>query len=137
MWKLIGISVGVLIGLIVLSVAMMYVSGTISILTAPFRGHVATVEETTANPNFRISAYNSFFDKCASVVAMEQRINLLESKPNLTDKEQTELRGMKGIHADLVSRYNNDVRKDYTVGQMRDSDLPYQLNINGGNTCGY
>lgn len=84
----------------------------------------------------RIAAYNHFFDLCASVQSNESRIDgLTDARAGATsDFERERLNvSLAGVHAlrmEAIRDYNADARKDYTIGQFRDSDLPYQLPAN-------
>jgi hypothetical protein len=37
------------------------------------------------------------------------------------------LTGVKGARHQAIAKYNQDVLKDYTEGQFKDRDLPYQI----------
>lgn len=133
--KTVALVIGAFIAIVGISVGLMYLFGFISMGTAEFRGNVGVVEDTRANSAFRIQAYERFFNLCAEVQSLESRIALLDNGVPLSDKESKERRGLQGIRASRIAQYNNDARKDYTVGQFRDSGLPYQLRMNGGNSC--
>lgn len=93
---------------------------------------------------FRITAYNHFFDLCAAVQGHEGQIESLQIQ--LTQTETTRSRelvlaslaGVTAQRARSIAQYNQDALKDYTQGQFMDSDLPYQLVVNtypeGGRT---
>lgn len=82
---------------------------------------------------FRIGAYQSFFNKCASIQALEYRLDDAFDQLNTAGTQEdrsrirTNIAGLQGLHAEAVTRYNTDARKNYTEGQFRDSDLPFQL----------
>lgn len=82
----------------------------------------------------RITSYNHFFDLCTSIQAHEGAIDALEDEFALYERGSddysrvaTNLTGVKAARAETIARYNNDAQKDYTIGQFRDSDLPYVL----------
>ncbi len=95
-------------------------------------GAVDAVEQIQSGAN-RISAYNHFFDLCAGVRADEVSLDAQHFQlQNTTDEFQrtrvlTNITGLMGHRAGLIEEYNANARKDYTVGQFRDSDLPYRL----------
>jgi len=84
--------------------------------------------------DFRIPAYNHFFDLCAAIQADEASLDAqsdeLSALTQGTRDYNRVLTNIAGIVADrqrAIAQYNADARKDYTIGQFRDSNLPYQL----------
>jgi len=81
----------------------------------------------------RISGYNHFFDLCASVqnaeAGIDQQTEQLKATtdPNEISRLQTNIGGLQMTRANGINQYNADASKDYTVGQFRDSMLPYHL----------
>lgn len=100
--------------------------------TAPIEGRVGAQEQIQSAPH-RIVAYNHFFDLCAGVRADEVSLDAQNDQLKATTDEfqrnriQTNITGLTGHRAGLIEEYNANARKDYTEGQFRDSDLPYQL----------
>jgi len=83
---------------------------------------------------FRIEAYQSFFAQCASIQGLEGQIDELErTLPRMIPGTRAHnytisaLTGTKGLRHNSIAKYNQDALKDYTEGQFRDRDLPYQL----------
>ncbi|OGY23554.1 MAG: hypothetical protein A2126_03000 [Candidatus Woykebacteria bacterium GWB1_45_5] len=83
---------------------------------------------------FRLEAYQSFFDQCASIQGLEGQIDeltaqLAQLEPGTRAYNYTlsSLTGAKGLRHNAIAKYNQDALKDYTEGQFRDNDLPYQL----------
>lgn len=130
----IGIIAVVVIFAIVFLVGV-YGFGFLKRTTADFRGETEAIEETQANGDYRIASYNHFYDLCASVKSLENKIDNMKSELEKTDKDQRELvlnasiTASKNKRAELINTYNADARKDFTVGQFRASDLPYQLDV--------
>lgn len=124
----------VAIGLIVAAV------WAITYYTADTRGKISANERIKADPNFRIAAYDQFFNLCSAIQGDEGRIasqqELLDSAT--TDEERRQVRttiaAIKGSRLAKINRYNADAARNYTVGQFRDSDLPYRLNPNDKET---
>lgn len=97
----------------------------------------------------RIPAYNHFFDLCASIQGNEAQIDALEQElehHSSGSKDHARvlanIAGVTAARQRAIAQYNADARKDYTIGQFRDSDLPYQLDTaeypeGGGTTCVY
>lgn len=121
--------------IIVVAVLCFVLTGGVWLLRVEFADEIgkgnAQIELQSA-PN-RISAYNQFFDACASIQALEISIDtqsaLLPLATNEYDKSRilTNLAGIQGQRASAIAQYNANAAKDWTVGQFRDSDLPYHL----------
>lgn len=100
--------------------------------TAPIEGRVGAQERIQSAPN-RIVQYDHFFNLCAGVRADEVSLDAQTEQLKATTDEfqrarvQTNITGLIGHRAGLIEEYNANARKDYTAGQFRDSDLPYQI----------
>jgi hypothetical protein len=114
--------------------------GLFSAGTAEVRGETGVRERTVADGNYRIAAYDRFFDLCAAVQAKEDAITALEaqqadatgtSKARITDN----LLALTTSRASLIRKYNADAAKEGTRGQFRASSLPYTLDPNRETTC--
>lgn len=115
-------------------------------ITADFRGASDAREKIHADGNFRIEAYDRFYNQCASVQSIEAAINAaraeLNTKPSARRREQinTNITALTAARADAVNQYNADARKSYTAGQFKASDLPSSLPIEapteGTTSCG-
>ena len=82
--------------------------------------------------DYRIQAYNSFFDRCAAVQTSETAIDttaaaLATAKGDDKSRLETNLQAQEINRAEAVNQYNADAAKSYTSGQFRASNLPYQL----------
>lgn len=114
-------------------------------VTADFRGQLSAREEILSGSN-RIAAYNHFFNLCSSIQGNEAQIDALETELETAEgkdksRVQASLTGVRAAREGAIARYNADSRRDYTIGQFRDLDLPYQLPTepyaSGGKTsCG-
>jgi hypothetical protein len=101
--------------------------------TADFKGQLTAREEILSGAN-RITAYNHFFNLCASVQASEGGLDALTTEltaytPGTSDYSRTltNITGVRANRARSIAQYNADAAKDYTTGQFRDLDLPYEL----------
>ena len=109
-------------------VGLIYLSGGISMLTAPFRGEVAEKEITEADGNYRISAYEEFYDNNARVEALNTQICTMKANTSLPDEQrETNVLALTNTRTDLVNEYNADARKTDTRAKFKASDLPYEL----------
>lgn len=133
--KVITAFAGVLIMIMILSSMWIFGWGFFQRATADFRGETAALEQIKADPNSRISAYEHFFNLCASVQGHEDTIRALQAE---LDGEPSESRAEQirgAITANQAARdgkirdYNSDAAQDFTVGQFRDADLPERLDV--------
>lgn len=101
-------------------------------VVAPWQGKLQARQQINSG-NFRIAAYDHFFNICAAVQTDEAAIDALNQELKSTNdpKELTRIginiTGNQVARAGAINQYNVDARKDYTEGQFKDSDLPYQL----------
>lgn len=84
--------------------------------------------------DFRIAAYESFFNQYASIKGLEGQIDELTAglatmEPGTREYTYTQsaLIGTKGLRHTAIQKYNADAAKNWTEGQFRDNDLPYQI----------
>lgn len=108
--------------------------------TADIRGRIEANEQLNS-AEFRIAAYEHFFNLCASVETLEDSLVSQESLLDNAEtvKERTRVRsniaGMEGQRARAINQYNVDVDKGYTLAQFMDNDLPFKLNIESETNC--
>lgn len=84
--------------------------------------------------DFRIAAYDHFFNQYASIKSLESQIDeltatlaLLEQGTREYNYTLTSLTGVKNLRHQAIQQYNADAMKDWTEGQFRDAQLPYQI----------
>src|SRR5699024_6135465 len=105
-------------------------------MTADFRGEKGEIEQSRADADYRINAYDQFNDKCAGIQTLESKITNLSDELEETEDEQrksvlnTSITASKNKRAELINDYNADARKEATRGQFKASDLPYEIDIN-------
>lgn len=80
----------------------------------------------------RINAYNHFFNQCGAVQKAEAGIGALEvqlESASVDDRDRvlSFLTGARVTRENAIVQYNADASKNYTIGQFRDLNLPYQL----------
>ncbi len=83
---------------------------------------------------FRIEAYQYFYNQYASIKGMEGKIDELTAQLKMLEPGTREynytlssLTGVKGLRHEAIQKYNADAQKGYTEGQFRDKSLPYQI----------
>lgn len=139
--KLVITSIVSLFIIALLFLVLVYGFGFLQRGTADFRGETSQIEQTKANSSYRIAAYDDFYDSCASVKSIEGKINNMEEELDETEETQrkttlkTSITAAKNKRAELIESYNADARKEATRGQFRDSDLPYELDIEEETVC--
>lgn len=139
-------SLGVLIVTILVASMWIFGWGFFQRSTANFRGETEQIEKTRANGDYRIAAYDHFFNLCASVQSKETTIKALEKelhrKPGPSEARTEQIYGAitanEAIRAETINQYNVDAEKAATIGQFKASNLPYELNVNAKETsCRY
>src|SRR3990167_3979702 len=81
----------------------------------------------------RITNYEHFFDMCAAVQGQEGSIDaqLVALGTAERDRDRSRINiniaALQSLRQQSIAQYNADAFKDYTRGQFRDSDLPYQI----------
>jgi len=128
-WKVIGLSVcfvacvwGLVAGIWGLGVATAGIYG---------RGEA---RKQIQSADFRIAAYNHFYNQYSSIKSLEgqigelaKQLDVLEAGTRDYSYALTNLTGVKNLRHQAIQQYNADARKSYTEGQFRASDLPYQI----------
>lgn len=140
--KAVGVAVGAFVLTVVVIVGLWAGGLVFQEKTASFRGRVDVANKTKANGNYRIAAYDHFFDLCVSVQNAEASISAqrdeLATDPSDERKGQisANIAALKAARASAVNQYNADARKAGTIGQFRDSGLPPVLDqTTEGTTC--
>ena len=107
--------------------------------TADTRGAIDARETILADGDFRIQAYQQFFDLCAGIEAQEGRADLFAADED-NPLASTNLQAVLAVRIGLVTEYNSLAARSWTEGQFRDEDLPYNIRIGWlpgeeGTTC--
>lgn len=129
-----GIFLGLFVTVVAASLLIWIVGYALAWWAAPWHGKLEARQEIQSGSS-RIANYNHFFNLCASVQSNEARVDELTTVIDVTqsqsekDRLQISLAGVRALRAEGINQYNVDARKDYTQGQFRDSDLPYQLSV--------
>lgn len=143
MSKKVTIIVSAVVIAVAIILASVYGGGLLQRMTADFRGETDQIEQTQADADYRISAYDQFYDKCAGIQTIESKIANLSDELEEAEDEQrksvlnTSITASKNKRAELINDYNADARKEATRGQFKASELPYEIDIEGETTtCG-
>lgn len=134
-----GTALAILGGITALVLVVALMIGTMAFgwgfswVTAPFRGAVDAREQIQASGTFRIEAYTSFYNQCASIQAlegdMETQVNFLSANTNDNDRRilLANITALEGTRAGAISRYNIDSHKQWTIAQFKSRALAYAL----------
>ena len=117
----IGIAIAAFIAIYVVGV---FLTGSLSIFTSDFRGEVEKHEQVEAQGEYRVAQYDYFFNLCGDIQAKQQNIKQLESLGPEYNEEVTANRMQLN---EMVSEYNSAASSEYTKGQFKDDELPYQI----------
>jgi hypothetical protein len=132
-WQVIRWTLGSIAVVLVLWMTIASAIWGFGVATAGIYGAGEARKEIQSAP-FRIEAYQYFFNQCASIQGLEGQIdeitvqlNAFEPGTRAYELTLSSLTGTKGLRHNAIAKYNQDALKDYTQGQFRDNDLPYQL----------
>lgn len=131
--KIIGWSILAILGVIALWLLLASAIWGFGVATAGIFGS-GEARKQIQSAEFRIEAYQTFFNQCGSIQGLEGQIDELEAQLNKFERGSREynitavsLAGVKGARHQAIARYNQDANKDYTEGQFRDKNLPHQI----------
>lgn len=131
MTKFVLIWIGAVIGVLLFVWVIAAAAFGLRVATAGLVG-AGEAHIKTQSADFRLYAYNHFFDLCASVQAnegaLDAQFDALSTAERPKDKARinSNIAGIKATRQANIARYNADALK-WTVGQFRDSDLPSRL----------
>lgn len=108
--------------------ALIYGGGWLQRLTADFRGETAQIEKVQADPNFRIAAYEQFYDRMGRIEALEQQICTMQEADLPENQTATNVLALTNQRIDLIEKYEADASKEDTRANFLASDLPYEIN---------
>jgi hypothetical protein len=115
-------------------------SYAIKYATADVRGSVAANELVRADGQFRVAAYDRFFDLCTSIQQDEARIDSLNKQLATADSSvevnriKATIPAVQSTRDGKIAQYNNDAQKVGTIGPFRSAGLPERLDVTQGRT---
>lgn len=124
-----GVSTPVIvIGALVLLLALPVGVWGFRVLTADAKGEGDQRIQTRGDANYRIAAYDRFFDLCASIQALEDQLGVMRADKSLPpDQRATNILALTNQRNTLIRQYNADAAKADTRGHFLSSDLPYSI----------
>ena len=103
------------------------------VFTSPIVGKGEAYKEIQSK-EFRLGAYNYFFNQYHSIIGLEGSIDenlatleLLEKGTKEYNRILTNVTALKSLRHQAIQEYNANATKEYTAGQFRDAQLPYQI----------
>ncbi len=118
---------GVVLGVVALSVG----GYVIQYYTADARGKVDQNEKVRADGDYRIAAYDQFFNQCSAIQAKELQIDQLDGTPVSDSWNQgmkdAAITAQQNTRISLITQYNADAAKHDTRGHFQASSLPYNI----------
>lgn len=122
-----------IVGVLVLLFALIAVPVAFKWYSAPFRGAIDAREQIQASGTFRIQAYESFYNRCASIMGLERNMDsqlvVFNATPDGNAKRISleSLAGMEGERNRAIAQYNVDSHKQWTSAQFKSESLIYEI----------
>lgn len=101
--------------------------------TAPLKGAQEARQIIQADGNFRLQAYNYFYNQCTSVQKLEAEIDAqtaaLETLTNEQYRQvvQVNIAAIRSARQQAVLEYNQNSHKQWTEAQFKSEALPYEI----------
>jgi hypothetical protein len=124
------IVIAVILGIYFVSI---YVFGSASIFTAPFRGEVEKANQVEGQGEYVVAQHDWFYNMCGDIAAKQKNIKEVES---LGDDYKEEVVANRMKLNEMVEEYNAKASNNYTAGQFKADELPYQINAEEEVECG-
>lgn len=122
---------------LVLVLASMWIFGWgfVQRSTADYRGGTDATNKVHADGDYRISAYEHFYNICGAVQTKEDEIANAKDELGTDPGEdragqiQSNITALRNKRAELINEYNTDAAKTDTKANFKASDLPYRLDV--------
>jgi hypothetical protein len=101
--------------------------------TADFRGSAAVTEQVRGNGNYRIAAYDSFFNQCSAIQGKEATIAALKTElatnppADRVAQINATITAVTASRGQAIAAYNADAAKSDTQGHFLASNLPFHI----------
>lgn len=128
------------VAVIVLIILIVVAIWALTVAWAPWKGAGDQRKATEGNAQYRIAAYDEFYNSCEAIAAKERIIERYEEQvEGATGAEKARLDAAimaeSNVRDEMIADYNADARKADTRGKFLASDLPYQIDPEGTTTC--
>jgi hypothetical protein len=91
--------------------------------TAERRGEASKQEQVEANGAYRVAQHDWFYNMCGDIKAKQQNVELMED----SGYTKQEIAANKAQLNEMVNDYNSKAANNYTAGQFKADELPYQI----------
>jgi hypothetical protein len=108
--------------LIVVGIGITLLSGGLTILMAPFQGEVEKSQQVEGSGEYRVAQHDYFYNLCSDIQAKQQNLEVLRAAG---EKDAVVANEMQ--LNEMVSEYNANASNEYTKGQFKADELPYQI----------
>jgi hypothetical protein len=125
--------VGGVLALVALVIGVWALAFGISWFTAGPKGKLEARQQILSG-QYRIAAYDHFFDLCVSVQNAEasldaQNAELVDATGDDRERIKANIAALTAVRLGGINQYNADALKDKQIGQFRASGLPQQLPV--------
>jgi len=137
-----GARIGVRLVVIIVAVILLIVAiWALTVAWAPWKGAGDQRKATQGNAQYRIAAYDEFFNACEAIAAKERIIERYREQletatsPDEKSRLNAAITAESNVRDEMIADYNADAAKADTRGDFRADGLPYQIDPNGTTTC--
>jgi hypothetical protein len=128
---IVALVISFFVGLLVLIGIIWVLSFAFGWFTAAPQGKLQARQQIQSG-NYRIAAYESFFNKCSSITTLDEALNQTldnekSDKGSDLTRDKVNFTAQLNSRNDAANQYNVDAQKSYTVGQFKASNLPYSI----------
>lgn len=126
--KDVSLGVGGIVLAVILTLVLVAGVFAVTVLWAPWKGAGEQRKAIHGSGEYRIAAYNRFYDDCAAVQAVEDQLAAMKADKTLpADQRAANVLALTNKRNTLIRAYNADSRKEDTLANFKASDLPYQI----------
>lgn len=123
-----GLGVGAIFGIVALALVLIAAVFAVTVWWAPWKGAGEQRKIVQGSGQYRIAAYERFYDDCAAIQGLEDQIATIKANTTLPENQRTEnLLALTNKRNTMIRQYNADSAKTDTVANFKASDLPYEI----------
>jgi hypothetical protein len=94
--------------------------------TAERRGEASKQEQVEASGSYRVAQHDWFYNMCGDIKAKQQNVQLMKD----SGYGKQEVAANQAQLNEMVNDYNTKAANNYTSGQFKADELPYQVDAN-------
>lgn len=130
-FRITGAAVGAIIVVLLLVVGLW----ALTVAWAPWKGAGEQRKQIQGSADYRIAAYDRFYDLCGSIQALEDQLETMRADRSLPkDQRATNVLALTNQRFSLIRQYNADASKADTRANFLASDLPFSIDPNQEHT---